>query len=133
MKYLLDTNICIYIINNRPESALKHFKDLDIGDVGISVITLYELLYGAYKSQSSDKNLSAIRKFVTPLEVIGFDEIVANSCGKLRAQQEKIGAIIGPMDLQIAATAIAHELTIVTNNVKEFTRINGIGIESWID
>ena len=133
MKYLLDTNICIYIINNRPKSVLDRFNALEVGDVAISVITLYELLYGAYKSQQVDKNTAAVRKFITPLELIKFNELTADACGKLRAEQEQTGNILGPMDLQIAATAIARSLTLVTNNTREFQRVNNLKLESWVD
>lgn len=132
MKYLLDTNICIYIINSRPESVLERFKSMDIGDIAISAITLYELQYGAYKSGYPEKNLAALRKFVLPLDILNFNAHIADTCGRIRAEQEKGGQIVGAMDLQIAATAISHNLILVTNNTKEFERILELKLENWI-
>lgn len=132
MKYLLDTNICIYIIKQRPPEVLKRFQDINSGDIAISTITLYELLYGAYKSSYPTKNKSAVRKLVLPLEILPFDEKEADICGKIRAEQEKKGEVIGPMDMQIAATALANDLTMVTHNIKEFKRISALKVETWI-
>ena len=132
MKYILDTNICIYIIKSHPERVIKKFSEFSLGDIFISSITVYELMYGAYKSRQIEKNHTAIRKFVSPLEVLPFDEGCADICGKIRANLEMNGKIIGPMDLQIAATALAFDLTLVTNNVKEFERVESLRVENWV-
>jgi tRNA(fMet)-specific endonuclease VapC len=132
MKVLLDTNICIYIIKRKPQSVLEHFQQFNVGDVCLSTITLYELMYGAYKSQLPENNRQAIRQFVSPLEILPFDEGTADWCGYIRAMLEKQGNVIGPMDLQIAATALSYNLTLVTNNNKEFPRIQNLKIDNWI-
>jgi tRNA(fMet)-specific endonuclease VapC len=131
MKYLLDTNICIYIINQRPQLVLNRFQECSLGDIGISTITQYELFYGAYKSKYIDQNKIAIREFCLPLEVLLFDEYAADICGEIRAVLEAKGKVIGAMDIQIAAVAIAHDLILVTNNIKEFQNINNLKIENW--
>ena len=131
MKYLLDTNICIYIINKRPQLVLERFQECSLGDIGISTITQYELFYGAYKSKYVDQNKIAIREFCLPLEILPFDEYAADICGGIRAGLEAKGAIIGAMDMQIAAVSIANDLTLVTNNTKEFKNIHNLRIENW--
>ncbi len=131
MKYLLDTNICIYIIKRKPEKVLRKFAALTPGDVCISAITLYELSYGAYKSQAIEKNIAAIQQFSSPLELLPFDAQDSGVCGQIRASLEKSGQVIGPLDLQIAAQAIAKGLTLVTNNIREFQRVPNIQLENW--
>lgn len=132
MRYMLDTNTCIYIINRRPEHVLKRFTEFEPGDIAISSITLYELFYGAYKSKRVEGNCEAIRQFTTPLEVFAFDDGAADICGQIRARLEKNGAIIGAMDMQIAAVAMVNHLVLVTNNTNEFQRIEGLKLENWI-
>ena len=132
MKYLLDTKICIYIINRRPEQVLERFRSLEPGDIAVSSITLYELLYGAYKSGKPEQNLEAVRLFVSPLEVLPFGEGAADVCGNLRATLERSGDLIGAMDMQIAATALLHDLTLITNNIGEFERIPDLKLDNWL-
>ncbi|AFZ43291.1 PilT protein domain protein [Halothece sp. PCC 7418] len=132
MKVLLDTNICIYIIKKQPPSVLERLQDYQVGEICISTITLYELMYGVYKSQLLEVNRQAIRQFVSPLEVLPFDEGAADWCGYIRAILEQEGKIIGPMDLQIAAIALSYSLTLITNNEKEFKRIKQLNVENWI-
>ncbi|NEO45005.1 MAG: type II toxin-antitoxin system VapC family toxin [Moorea sp. SIO4A3] len=132
MKYLLDTNICIYIINRRPEQVLKRFRSLKAGDVAVSAITLYELLYGAYKSAKPAQNKEAVSLFVSPLEVLPFDEGAADVCGNLRAMLERSGDVIGAMDLQIAAIALVYNLTLISNNTTEFERICDLKLDNWL-
>ena len=132
MKYLLDTNICIYIINRRPQQVLERFRSLETGDVAVSTITLYELLYGAYKSSKPEQNREALRRFVSPLEVLPFDEGAADVCGNLRVTLERSGDVIGAMDLQIAAIALVHHLTLITNNTAEFERIPDLKLDNWV-
>jgi tRNA(fMet)-specific endonuclease VapC len=131
MDYLLDTNICIYIIKKRPEKVLEKFNSLTIGDVVISSITLAELHYGIMKSSNPKKNQEALDKFLSPLEIIDFDYFATIEYGKIRAVLEKNGTPIGPLDTLIAAHAKSQKLTLVTNNEKEFKRIHDLKIENW--
>ncbi len=131
MKYLLDTNICICVINQRPQEVEKHFQSLHAGDIGISSITVYELFYGAYKSSKVEQNCQALMRFFTPLDIVEFTFEDAVVCGKIRAELAKIGKPIGPMDIQIAAQALSRNAILVTNNRKEFKRIKGLTLEDW--
>lgn len=132
MKYMLDTNICIYIIKQKPESVLRKFQTVKMGDICISSITLAELMYGVEKSQHSKKNRAALEDFVLALEIVAFDEITAAYYGNIRAYLEKQGTTIGPLDLMIAAHAQSLNLVLVTNNKKEFIRVPKLKIEDWI-
>ena len=131
MEYLLDTNICIYIIKKRPASVLKKFESLSLGDVAISSITLAELYYGIMKSSNPRKNQEALDKFLIPLEILDFDYAATIKYGKIRADLEKKGTPIGPLDTLIASHAKSLNLTLVTNNEKEFERIPDLKIENW--
>lgn len=131
MEYLLDTNICIYIIKKRPIKVFNKFKSLSIGSIGISSITLAELQFGIMKSSSPEKNQEALDKFLTPLEIIDFDFKATFTYGKIRADLEKKGTPIGSLDTLIAAHAKSLDLTLITNNEKEFGRIPGLKIENW--
>lgn len=131
MKLLLDTNICIYIIKQQPASVLKHFLEYQIGDIGISSITLSELRYGVAKSQHQDKNSKALDQFITPLEVVPFDDAAALAYGAIRATLEKAGTPIGAMDTLIAAHAVALGIPLVTNNTREFERVAGLDVVDW--
>lgn len=132
MEYLLDTNICIYIIKKRPGKVLDKFNTLSLGDVGISSITLAELHYGIMKSSNPNKNQEALDKFLTPLEILDFDYFATIDYGKIRADLEKKGTPIGPLDTLIAAHAKSRKLTLVTNNEKELKRIPELKIENWV-
>lgn len=132
MEYLLDTNICIFIIKKRPEKVLEKFNTLSLGDVAISSITLAELHYGIMKSSNPKKNQEALDKFLTPLEILDFDYFATIEYGKIRADLEKNGTPIGPLDTLIAAHAKSQKLTLVTNNEKEFIRIPDLKIENWV-
>jgi tRNA(fMet)-specific endonuclease VapC len=131
MKYLLDTNICIYIIKNNPTKVFDKFKSLSFGSVAISSITLAELNYGVAKSKNIEKNTDALTKFLTPIEVLDFDFQASEVYGKIRTELEAKGTPIGPLDLLIAAHAISLNITLVTNNEKEFSRINVLKLENW--
>ena len=131
MEYLLDTNICIYIIKKKPEIVLEKFKTFPLGSIGISAITLAELQYGIRKSSNPDKNMMALNQFIIPLEIIDFDYRATIEYGIIRAKLEKKGTPIGPLDTLIGAHALGLGLTIVTNNEKEFERIEGLKIENW--
>ncbi len=131
MKYLLDTNICIYLIKQKPPKVLKHFKTQNVGDLGISSITLAELQYGVFKSHHIEKNRQALDEFILPLEIVDFDEKGAAEYGILRANLEAAGKAIESMDMLIGAHALALGVTLVTNNVKEFKRIKDLKVVDW--
>ena len=131
MKLLLDTNICIYIIKQRPAAVLKRFLEFQVGDIGISSITLSELHYGVAKSAHREKNARALDEFVTPLEVVPFDEQAAYVYGNIRAILEKAGTPIGSMDMLIAAHAASLGIPLVTNNAREFVRIPDLTVLDW--
>ncbi len=131
MKLMLDTNICIYIIKQQPAIVLKHFLDYQVGDIGISSITLSELRYGVAKSKHREKNAKALNEFVIPLDVVPFDEEAAMIYGDIRTTLEKAGTPIGAMDLLIAAHAMSLGVTLVTNNAREFSRISTLDIIDW--
>jgi tRNA(fMet)-specific endonuclease VapC len=131
MEYLLDTNICIYIIKKKPAEVFEKFKNLTIGDVGISSITLAELQYGIEKSSNSEKNRDALEKFLTPIEIIDYGYEATVEYGKIRAELEKKGVPIGPLDMLIVFHAKSLDVILVTNNVREFERIAGLRIENW--
>ena len=133
MKYLLDTNICIYLIKRKPKKVFDKFQTLIPSDVGVSSITVAELQYGVDKSQRQQQNQAALSQFLIPLEIVPFDEKAASPYGKIRAELERQGIVIGAMDLLIASQAIALEVTLVTNNVKEFSRIQGLKLENWLN
>ncbi len=132
MKKMLDTNICIYIIKNRPISVKDKFEEHEIGELCISSITVSELMYGAYKSQQTTKNLRALEHFLMPFDIFEYGYDAAVTYGKIRAQLEKRGEIIGNMDMQIAGHAISLGMSVVTNNTKEFRRVEGLMLENWV-
>lgn len=131
MKYMLDTNICIYLIKQRSPKVLRHFKSHGIGEIGISSITLAELRYGVSKSQLTEKNCQALDEFLLPLEIEDFDEKAAKEYGVIRTELEKAGRPIGAMDMLIGAHAAAHGATLVTNNTKEFRQIKNLRVADW--
>jgi len=132
MKLLLDTNICIYIIKQQPITVLKRFLEYQVGDIGISSITLSELRYGVAKSAHQEKNAKALDGFIIPLEVVSFDEAAAHVYGKIRADLEKSGTPIGAMDMLIAAHAVSLGIPLVTNNTREFVRISSLNSIDWM-
>jgi tRNA(fMet)-specific endonuclease VapC len=132
MKLMLDTNICIYIIKQQPVTVLKRFLEYQVGDIGISSITLSELRYGVAKSTHQEKNAKALDEFIIPLEVVSFDEEAAHVYGDIRANLEKVGTPIGAMDMLIAAHAISLGIPLVTNNTREFVRIPALNCIDWI-
>ena len=132
MKYLLDTNICIYIINKRPSSILDVIRLKKINEISISSITIAELYYGAEKSQYPDQNRAAILEFIIPLKILNFDYRSASCYGKIRERLESQAIPIGPMDLMLAAQALAYNLIFVTNNIIEFKRIDRLRLENWL-
>ena len=129
--FLLDTNICIYMINKNPKKVLEKINGLSPLDVKISSITVAELEYGASKSLNREKNKNSLKRFLSPFEILNFDTIDAEIYGIIRADLEKKGIIIGPYDLQLAAQALRWDYTFITNNIKEFKRITGLKLENW--
>ncbi|MEZ4599145.1 MAG: type II toxin-antitoxin system VapC family toxin [Syntrophotaleaceae bacterium] len=128
---MLDTNICIYLIKQKPPEVLKRFLEYQVGDIAISSITLAELRYGVAKSHYREKNAKALDEFIIPLEILPFDEEATRAYGEIRAALEKAGTPIGSMDLLIAAHAASLDATLVTNNTKEFIRVPGLRVEDW--
>ena len=133
MRVLLDTNICIYMIKNKPPEVRKHFERFVPGDIAISSITVGEMQYGVEKSAAREKNALALEAFLLPLEIASFDTDSALVYGKIRAELERQGRSIGGMDMLIAAQAIAQGFTLVTHNLKEFERVAALKCETWVN
>lgn len=131
MKYLLDTNICIYVINHKPLHVFERFKQYQLGDLAISSITASELAFGVEKS-GSERNKNALNKFLSPLDVLPYNEKAIWHYAQLRQQLQSTGQPIGSLDMLIAAHALALDTILVTNNLKEFERIDGLKLENWI-
>lgn len=131
LKYMLDTNICIYVIKRKPLEAMEAFN-LHVGQLCISSITLAELLHGASKSVKSEHNLRVVEDFVSRLDVLDYGDKAASHYGDVRADLERKGTPIGVNDLHIAGHARSEALIIVTNNEKEFVRVDGLRVENWI-
>ena len=131
MKYLLDTNTCIYVINKKPASVVEKITRKKPEEVGISSITLAELEYGVSHSRYPDRNRVALLQFLFPFMIVDFDQMAAQEYGSIRARLDALGKPIGPMDMLIAAQAKVLELILVTNNEKEFRRVEGLKIENW--
>ncbi len=132
MNFLIDTNICIYIMNKRPPEVIQKFKNIVIGQVGISSITVSELQYGVSKSKLREQNSKRLEEFLTPFQILPYDEDASKYYGEIRSQLESKGLIIGPLDLLIAAHALSQDLVLITNNEKEFKRIPLLKIENWV-
>lgn len=132
MRYMLDTNICIYLINNRPAHVRTRFDAHTIGEIGISTVTTAELAAGVVKSGSA-RNRAALETFLLPLEVAPFDERAAWRYADIRTDLERRGTPIGAFDMLIAAHALTLGCTLVTNNTREFARIDGLALENWAD
>ena len=130
MKLLLDTNICIHIINARPQRVLDRFLRYSVSDIGISSVTAAKLAVGITKSRSA-KNRVALETFLLPLNVAPFDLAAAFAYGELRAELERRGQPIGPLDLQIAAHAISLGTILITNNKREFRRVPSLKVQNW--
>lgn len=128
---MLDTNICIYAIKHKPEIVIKRFLAHNPDEMCISAITYGELMHGVEKSQSTEKNRIALALFLSPITILEFGAEAAEEYGRIRADLEKKGTPIGSMDLLIAAHAKAERLIIVTNNTREFKRVEGLPVEDW--
>ena len=132
MRYMLDTNICIYAIKRRPAAVVAALRAHAAAGIGVSSVTVAELYFGAVKSGSA-RNLQALQHFLEPLEVADFDRTAAEAYGAVRHMLERAGTPIGPLDTQIAAHARALDVTLVSNNVREFSRVAGLRLENWAD
>ncbi len=132
MKYLLDTNICIYIIKKKPEEVIKRFLKMKPDSIAISSITVSELYYGVAKSSKPNENTIALEQFILPLTVINYNKEDSIFYGKLRAKLEQKGKLIGAMDMLIAAQALSRDLILVTNNEREFKKFEGLSVENWV-
>ena len=133
MKYILDTNICIYIINKKPDKVLRKFELYPVDEFGISSITHAELQYGVEKSEYKTINQAALDEFLLPLTILPFQgKRVVKFYGEIRTSLESKGQTIGPLDMLIAAHALSLDLTIISNNIKEFSRIPNLKCENWI-
>ena len=132
MKYLLDTNVCIHIINEKPKKILRKFEQYPVHEFGISSITHAELQYGVAKSKNKNINQEALDQFLLPLTILPFHGKKLVTCyGEIRALLESKGKTIGPLDMLIAAHALGLDLTIISNNIKEFSRIPNLKCENW--
>lgn len=130
-RYLLDTDICIYVIKNRPDSA-RHAFNRHSGQLCISSVTEMELLFGAEKSAQKDRNLLIVESFTARLDVLDFDRQSAMHSAEIRASLSRQGTPIGPYDLMIAGHARAKGLVLITNNEREFQRVDGLRVENWL-
>ncbi len=131
MKYMLDTNICIYTIKHKPEIVVKNFLKHDPDEMCISAITYAELMHGVEKSQAKEKNRLAITMFLSSISILEFHNYAAEEYGKIRAELERKGTPIGPMDMLIAGHARSEGLILVTNNTREFFRVEDLEVEDW--
>ncbi len=131
VQYVLDTNICIYIAKQRPPEVLEKFSTLKVGSVGMSLVTHGELLYGAYRSQNSKKAQNILDELVSMISVIPIAKVVAHHYAKIRADLLSKAQLIGNNDLWIAAHVRSLNKILVTNNMKEFERVQGLSVENW--
>lgn len=131
MKYMLDTNICIYTIKHKPLEVIKAFLCHEPDDMCISSITYGELMHGVEKSQAVERNRAAITLFLSAISILPFDSDAAEEYGAVRADLERKGTPIGPMDMLIAGHARSRGLILVTNNTREFFRVNELEVEDW--
>ena len=130
-RFLLDTNICIYLIKNHPHEVLETFRQYTPKEIAISSITVFELEYGIQKSRYLEQSRNALSKFLLPLNMVMFDDAAASESASIRAELEKKGTPIGPFDLLIAGIARSMNMTLVTNNIKEFSRVKKLKLENW--
>ena len=131
IQFMLDTNICIYIIKRKPENVINRLQKIPIADIGISTMTLSELEYGVMKSTKPERNRVALAEFLAPIAIMAYDDYAAQHYGSIRAYLEKHGTPIGSLDMLIAAHARSLQSTLVTNNESEFSRIPKLKIENW--
>jgi tRNA(fMet)-specific endonuclease VapC len=132
MRYMLDTNICIYVIKQAPAPVLHRFRQHEPEGLGVSAITAAELAFGVAKS-GSRRNRAALEEFLSALEIAAFDDEAARVYGDVRADVAALGIPIGPLDTQIAAHALSLEVTLVSNNLREFERVAGLRCANWVE
>lgn len=132
LRYLLDTNICIYIAKQQPLSVLNKFEKLSVGEVGMSVVTFGELFYGVQKSHHPKKNSEFLEELISLIPPLPMPVDAGKHYGEIRSKLEKHGKLIGNNDLWIAAHALSLELTLISNNLKEFSRIGHLKLENWV-
>jgi tRNA(fMet)-specific endonuclease VapC len=130
--YMLDTNICIYIIKRKPQAVIERFRTLKPSEICISSVTFAELEYGVAKSANPERNGDALAMFVAMMEILPFDSAAAAAYGGVRAELEKKGCVIGSMDMLIAAHALSVKALLVTNNTKEFEQVGHLRLENWV-
>lgn len=131
MKLLLDTDICIYVINRKHPGPLERLRAHAVGDVGISAITYAELRLGIENSSLPEQNLERLERFLLPVEIVPFDADAGRWYGRVRTRLRRSGRPIGGNDLLIAAHALSLGATLVTNNAREFQRVEGLTVEQW--
>jgi len=131
IKYMLDTNICIYIIKQKPKNVIERFRQAQVSEIGVSSITLSELEYGVMKSAKPEQNKLALAQFIAPIEISAYDDVAAQHYGKIRAHLERQGTPIGSLDMLIAAHALSQNSVLITNNESEFKRVSNLKIENW--
>ena len=119
-------------MNKRPIGIIHKFKQFDVGEIGVSTITVSELQYGAAKSKNRKLNEHRVEEFLSPLEILPYDEIATTVYGDIRFELEKSGTPIGPLDLLIAAQTLSRNLILITNNEKEFKRVHKLKVENWV-
>lgn len=129
--YLLDTNACIHLLNNSSPPLIARMRTHSPDAIFLSAIVKIELVYGAYRSARVAQNLRTLERFFDPFVSLPIDESCVDQAGRIRADLEQAGTPIGPFDLLIAATAVTHHLTLVTHNIREFERVNGLLFEDW--
>jgi tRNA(fMet)-specific endonuclease VapC len=131
IRYLLDTNICIYLIKKHPPEVLANFQKIKLSQLYIPTITIFELYYGIEKNNSHQRNLNALESFIAPLTIVDFTIDAAKQAAKIRSDLEKQGNIIGAYDIQIAAIALSLDMVLLTNNIREFERVRNLKLENW--
>lgn len=131
--YLLDTNICIYLIKQHPPEVLQRFQQIQIQQLHIPTVSIFELYYGIAKNNSQQRNLSALDNFIAPLTVVDFSLEAARKAASIRATLEKQGNTIGAYDIQVAAVALSLNMILLTNNTLEFERVEGLKLENWVN
>jgi tRNA(fMet)-specific endonuclease VapC len=133
IRYLLDTDICIYLIKQHPPEVLARFQQVQLKQLSISAITVFELYYGIEKNKSHQRNLAALEKFIEPLTVVDFTVDAAKKAAKIHHHLQQKGMPIGAYDIQIAAIALSLNMTLLTNNTREFARVEKLKLENWVD
>ncbi len=132
IRFMLDTNVCIDVLRRNDREILRHFDSCQVGEIAISSITLAELQHGVFKGNNPARNLDILVDFCAPLEILPFDDQVAETYGRVRAALERAGTPIGPLDTLIAAHALSIDCTLVTNNEDEFRQVADLAVENWM-